>query len=109
MRPTLILLALTSLAFGNLIPKDDNGCNADNCARAVTGTRDGPATVAAHQADCKSFMQVTEHWDWPPTSPTNVPAYATACSGTARYSSACSCFGFPVVTVHPTHKKDHGW
>jgi hypothetical protein len=61
MRPTLVLLALASLAFGNLIPKDQNGCNADNCARAVTGTRDGPATVYEHQQDCKSFMQVTEH------------------------------------------------
>lgn len=43
--------------------------------------------------------------------PTAVPTYASACSGTARYSSACSCFGFkastttahtPTVTVHPS-------
>ncbi|MCJ1291374.1 hypothetical protein MMC34_002917 [Xylographa carneopallida] len=26
-------------------------------------------------------------------SPSSVPTYASACSGTARYSSACSCFG----------------
>ncbi|MCJ1402848.1 hypothetical protein MMC11_006069 [Xylographa trunciseda] len=26
-------------------------------------------------------------------SPSSVPAYASSCSGTARYSSACSCFG----------------
>jgi hypothetical protein len=62
MRPTLILFALVSLAFGNLIWErgvEKRGCNADNCARAVTGTRNGHATVLAHEADCKSFQQVT--------------------------------------------------
>ncbi|KAH8781884.1 hypothetical protein BGZ57DRAFT_853064 [Hyaloscypha finlandica] len=111
MRPTLILLTIASLAFGNLIFERNNGppgCNADNCARAVTGTRNGPATVYSHQADCKSFMQVTKYKHHPPTSPTAVPTYATACSGGVRYSSACSCWGFPVVTVYPKPGHGHG-
>ncbi|KAK6529982.1 hypothetical protein TWF694_003359 [Orbilia ellipsospora] len=35
--------------------------------------------------------------------PSNVPTYASACSGTARYSSACSCAGITaaVTTVTP--------
>jgi hypothetical protein len=31
--------------------------------------------------------------------PTSVPAYASPCSGTVRYSSACSCFGVTETTV----------
>jgi hypothetical protein len=38
--------------------------------------------------------------------PTAVPAYASACSGTARYSSACSCFKVTgVTTTAPTPTK----
>lgn len=33
----------------------------------------------------------------PAPTPT-VPTYASACSGGARYSSACSCLGVPVPT-----------
>lgn len=33
------------------------------------------------------------------TSPTAVPTYASACSGTVRYSSACSCFGITKTTT----------
>lgn len=32
-------------------------------------------------------------------TPKNVPAYASPCSGTARYSSACSCAGVTPVTI----------
>ena len=36
-------------------------------------------------------------------SPSNVPTYASACSGTARYSSACSCWGITAcTTTEPT-------
>lgn len=31
-----------------------------------------------------------------------VPAYASACSGTARFSSACSCFGITTSTYITT-------
>lgn len=35
-------------------------CNADNCARAVTGTRSGKVPdVTSRMEDCSSFMQVT--------------------------------------------------
>jgi len=63
-------------------------CAADNCARAVTGANAQPA-APTRSADCSSFM----------AGGTATPAYASACSGTARYSSACSCFG---VTAAPT-------
>ena len=32
-------------------------------------------------------------------TPTSIPAYASACSGTARYSSACSCIGATHTTI----------
>src|ERR1700722_17450261 len=36
-------------------------------------------------------------------APSSAPTYASACSGTARYSSACSCWGITVVTtIAPT-------
>lgn len=31
--------------------------------------------------------------------PTSVPTYASACSGTVRYSSACSCWGITAMTT----------
>lgn len=34
-------------------------------------------------------------------SPTKTPIYASACSGTGRYSSACSCIGAPNGTTTP--------
>ncbi|MCJ1408961.1 hypothetical protein MMC19_003038 [Ptychographa xylographoides] len=112
-----------------------SSCAADNCARAVTGTRLGSSAQQSHFADCSSFMEVVVT---PATStatvtatitgaatnlkrgfevverrqvtvtPSSVPTYASACSGTARYSSACSCAGItkststaptPVTTV----------
>ncbi|KAM3501264.1 hypothetical protein MY10362_005700 [Beauveria mimosiformis] len=79
-------------------------CNADNCARAVTGTRRGDDFVSLAQGDCSRFMQKTvtapaDHY--PTVAP---PWYASACSGTVRYASACSCWGIPgdAVTITPT-------
>ncbi|KAK8068826.1 Phospholipase A2 [Apiospora phragmitis] len=125
MKSVLITAALLPLALAAaaLEPRNNNGCNADNCARAVTGTRRGPASISAFKQDCTSFMSATVT---PPTStatvtvtpdtcdedeqapltlkkqkraegvtvfPTAVPTYASACSGAVRYSSACSCWG----------------
>lgn len=96
------------------------GCNADNCARAVTGTRSGKMPdVSSRMADCSSFMLATVTPE--PTTvvttvtitvekrglearqatvhPSVVPVYASACSGTARYSSACSCWGITATTT----------
>ncbi|EXJ70285.1 uncharacterized protein A1O5_06353 [Cladophialophora psammophila CBS 110553] len=64
-------------------------CAADNCARAVTGTAAQPP-LATRQADCSAFFR-------PVPTPT-VPAYASACSGATRYSSACSCLGITAPT-----------
>jgi len=76
-------------------------CNKDNCLRAIIGetqTRINRIfTVSASDillasafpqeqgsADCASyFLQ----------DATGIPAYASACSGSVRYSSACSCIG----------------
>jgi hypothetical protein len=36
------------------------GCNADNCARAVTGTRPGKTpSVESRKIDCSSFQKIT--------------------------------------------------
>lgn len=35
-------------------------CHADNCARAVTGTRLGPAFVSSARADCSTRQTHTE-------------------------------------------------
>ena len=50
---------VSSLAIA-LVPSVLAACNADNCARAVTGTRSGKMPdVASRQADCSSFMRAT--------------------------------------------------
>jgi hypothetical protein len=76
-------------------------CNRDNCLRAVTGenqtrinriftvsTSDILLASAFPQrqgsADCASFFL---------HDATGIPAYASACSSSVRYSSACSCIG----------------
>ncbi|OAA69816.1 hypothetical protein ISF_03086 [Cordyceps fumosorosea ARSEF 2679] len=94
-------------------------CGGDNCARQVTGTRDGLLAVTSRQVDCSSFMKTTIVPDATTTTvtvtvdpdapklkrenqhevraateiPTAVPAYASGCDSAARYSSACSCWG----------------
>ncbi|KAJ6782330.1 hypothetical protein PWT90_07802 [Aphanocladium album] len=113
------LLATASVVHSTV---HSNACNADNCANAVTGTRRGPAFPATAKSDCSSFMTTTTTLA-PVTvtntititivpggapAPTNpppvkrdvktVPYYASACSGTSRYSSACSCYGITAQT-----------
>ncbi|KAF4628372.1 hypothetical protein G7Y89_g9779 [Cudoniella acicularis] len=167
-RSTIIVLSLLSGSFASLLQA--RGCDADNCARAITGTRFAPSIQASHTADCSSFMiesiisanaptitttiTITDfvmahdrrakrtaaaaapRADTPsgvPVSaifasavaavkaatpvkarvaevaarevlvvtsiPTLVPTYASACSGTSRYSSACSCAGITRTTT----------
>ena len=65
MKATLLVLALAASALAHVARSDtdDDGdndsCNANNCARAVTGTRFATSTTAAHKADCKSFQIIT--------------------------------------------------
>lgn len=53
----------------------------------VGDTPSPTATVARRQASGATT-----------NSPTAVPTYASACSGTSRYASACSCFGITKTT-----------
>lgn len=86
-----------------------SGCDANNCARAVTGTRTGKMpSVPSRQADCSSFLEVTvltNYGGFPVSTitPTAVPTYATACStpvnAQSAYASACSCWGIPPSTT----------
>lgn len=100
----IVLFAATAAATSS------NGCNANNCARAVTGTRPGKTpSVTSREADCSSFMQTTvfTYNGGSPSAtvtPTAVPAYASVCSGEpgggeAAYSSACSCWGITATAV----------
>lgn len=70
-------------ALGKATPSLMQGKVSD-CSRAVTGTNTQPSSTA-RKSDCSSFVS-----DWPNGA---VPTYASACSGTVRYSSACSCYG----------------
>jgi hypothetical protein len=63
------------------MPSDDT--------RAVTGTNTRPSSTQ-RKGDCTSFMS-----NWPNAA---VPTYASACSGTVRYSSACSCYGITATS-----------
>jgi len=65
MKAAFFVLALVGTALGGLIERqnpDNDKCNADNCARAVTATRNGPVSEASHVADCTSFNVVTTHF-----------------------------------------------
>lgn len=107
----LIPLALASGALSSVLVRSAaSSCAADNCARAVTGTAAKPA-ITQRQSDCASFQA---------TPSAAVPTYASACSGlsfliysvrfsiltsetgSVRYSSACSCFGYTARTTAKT-------
>jgi hypothetical protein len=123
------LFVVLALGQGTLsLTFDNDECNANNCARAVTGTRSGKVPdITSRADDCSSFMLATVT---PATStytttttvtttisveyvkrdgilanrqvtvhPTAVPYYASACPGTSAYSSACSCWGITASTT----------
>jgi len=74
-------------------------CNANNCLRAV---RASAFPTRPGTADCSSYFSVTVQKSGTVTeyiTPTDIPAYASACSGSVKYSSACSCIGVPHVTT----------
>lgn len=74
-------------------------CVANNCARAVTGTRSGRMpNVASRMSDCASFLQasvLTNYGGFPVGTVTasGVPSYASPCStpvnAQSAYASAC--------------------
>jgi hypothetical protein len=49
----------TALFYPIAASAASRGCNADNCARAVTGTRRGEGHVASAKADCSSYLATT--------------------------------------------------
>jgi len=57
----LLILPFTAV-LGGLVERNTPGCDSDNCARAVTGTRLGAAAVSTHMADCESYQQVTTYF-----------------------------------------------
>jgi hypothetical protein len=86
----VIPLALASGALSHVLARTAvSTCAADDCARAVTGTAAAPA-ITQRQSDCASFQA---------TPSPAVPTYASACSGSVRYSSACSCLGYTGTTT----------
>ncbi|KAH7403689.1 hypothetical protein BKA64DRAFT_669687 [Cadophora sp. MPI-SDFR-AT-0126] len=113
-----VILLAAAVSAANLKDRTgSSGCNRDNCLRAVQGTAKGPAQVKIAKSDCSSFLQVTTTVPSRTATVTQtatvtkpavlpkrnnpgktVPAYASACSGKARYSSACSCWGITAGT-----------
>ena len=61
MKLSLFLIHVAA-AMGGLVERNKPGCDSDNCARAVTGTRLGAVAVASHVADCVSFQQLTTYF-----------------------------------------------
>lgn len=118
MKLTLLAALVAPVAAVN-VPRElqeRSGCG-DNCARAVVPGFRGPTVVASYKAECEAYLKVT-------TTPEarlvfiiaavtikltlscstvyvtkSVPTYASACSGEARYLTACSCAGASAVTV----------
>ncbi|KIN07009.1 hypothetical protein OIDMADRAFT_46918 [Oidiodendron maius Zn] len=87
------LLYTAQLALAN--------CNHDNCLRAVIASA---FTTRSGSADCTSYFQTTVETNSigqtvSVITPTNIPTYASACSGSVRYSSACSCVGASNVVI----------
>ncbi|EHK16144.1 uncharacterized protein TRIVIDRAFT_184567 [Trichoderma virens Gv29-8] len=119
-----IVLSFVAAAMAGVIERTD-GCHADNCARAVTGTREGLLPITSRQADCSSFMLATVTPEATTTTititvdpevtpkikraanngsavtvfPTSIPTYAANCDSGAVYSSACSCWGITAATT----------
>lgn len=54
-----VFLSLTATAVGTSMESLPRLCGGDNCARQVTGTRDGLKTLESRKADCTSFMRTT--------------------------------------------------
>jgi hypothetical protein len=113
---TGLCLLLSPLVAAEAASKSGE-CNADNCARAVTGTRRGDPHIPSARADCSSFLATTVLADavtitvtaapsGSATAPAShpVPGYASACGKSGQYASACSCWGVTgaKVTVTPT-------
>ena len=90
------IFLLSSILHSALAWNGPKGCDADNCARDVTGTRLGAARVTQARADCTSILAAN------PTAQA-VPTYVHNCPNFASYSSACSCWGAVRLHQHPPY------
>jgi Mn2+/Fe2+ NRAMP family transporter len=54
----LVVAALAHSALANVVAPRAT-CNADNCARAVTGTANTRIPKESRLADCRTFMVIT--------------------------------------------------
>ncbi|KAK0739617.1 hypothetical protein B0T21DRAFT_362959 [Apiosordaria backusii] len=103
----LSLAVLMSTSTRGLVAaKCHTVCHDDSCGRAVTGTAQGPDFTSQAKIDCSTFGVSTVYGHTttvtaPTTSsasvPITIPTYASACSNSALYASACSCYG---ITRH---------
>ncbi|EPE07752.1 hypothetical protein F503_00474 [Ophiostoma piceae UAMH 11346] len=131
------LLAMASVAFAgvtnnNELPRnifDKRSCSGNNCNRAITGTAKSLPSSTLRKSDCSSFLLTTVtpspvvktkwigdnsfYYETAITTavtviPTSKPSYASACSSSGAYASACKCYGItgktttaprPTVTV----------
>lgn len=89
-----------ALSLGALLAAGASAdCSHNNCLRAVIASANPDRNGAA---DCASYFSVTvtptTSWSTITSTPTSIPKYASACSGSVAYSSACSC----VSAVHKT-------
>ncbi|PVH84196.1 hypothetical protein DL98DRAFT_84081 [Cadophora sp. DSE1049] len=127
----LILLTLTHLTLAAIdTTPNPTKCYADNCARAVSGTRSGPDHLKTASADCSSALVITDFpfgatvtsWmTWVEETDTvtvtaaptagsvkrqidfvPIPPYASPCVDYFAYSSACSCLGVTATVVTDT-------
>jgi hypothetical protein len=62
MKLNFFLIIPFTAVLGGVFERNKPGCDSDNCARAVTGTRLGAVAVSSHVADCLSFQQVTTYY-----------------------------------------------
>ncbi|KIL95993.1 hypothetical protein FAVG1_00732 [Fusarium avenaceum] len=98
-----LLAALIAPVLAINVPRElqeRTGQCGDNCARAVVPGFRGPAVVASYKEQCNAYLEVTTTPEASTVYVTkSIPTYASACSGEARYLTACSCAGASAVTV----------
>ncbi|KAM0219391.1 hypothetical protein ACHAPA_012220 [Fusarium lateritium] len=101
-----LIAALIAPVLAINIPRElqeRSGQCADNCARAVAPGFRGPAVVASYKEQCNTYLEVNTTPEARMGSTVyvtkSIPTYASACSGEARYLTACSCAGASAVTV----------
>lgn len=72
--------------------------NINNILNFRTVTSTLTVTTTTTLVGMKRHVAALEHRQVT-VMPSSVPIYASACSGTARYSSACSCWGITAMTT----------